>query len=174
MSQWINQSIYQFIKQPMNEWMNHSINESMNQPNKQSINLYGQYERQSELHVCRSRNVCIDMQEVSMVPVYWAPVYRRIWHRLVHMHACRLIHGTILHNQRVQSTNPWINRWINHRLANQPVNQSFNLSISRPIIQRMNQLTNESICQSINQLKLTTKAMAKLTHQAMDQWINQT
>ena len=50
----------------------------------------------SELHVCSSRNACIDTQEVSIVLVYWVSVYRHIWHRLVHIHMYRLMLSTTL------------------------------------------------------------------------------
>ena len=56
---------------------------------------------QSELHICSSRNVCIDTQGVSIVLVYWAPVYRHIWHRLLHIQVCRQIHSTTLHTANI-------------------------------------------------------------------------
>ena len=34
----------------------------------------------------------MDTPEVSIVLVYWAPVCRHIWHRLVHIHMYRLMH----------------------------------------------------------------------------------
>ena len=39
------------------------------------------------------------VQEVSIVLVYWAPVYRHIWHRRVHIHVYRLMRSTTLHFQ---------------------------------------------------------------------------
>ena len=36
----------------------------------------------------------MDMQEVSIVLVYWESVYRHIWNRLVHIHMYRLMHNT--------------------------------------------------------------------------------
>ena len=34
-----------------------------------------------------------------MILVYWAPVYRHIWHGLLHVHVCRLIHSTTLQGE---------------------------------------------------------------------------
>ena len=39
----------------------------------------------------------MDMPEVSIVLLYWASVHRHIWHRLVHINMCRLMHSTTLH-----------------------------------------------------------------------------
>ena len=58
--------------------------------------MYSQYEWQSELHVCSSRNACIETQEVSIILVYWTPVYRHICQQLLYIHICRLIHSTNL------------------------------------------------------------------------------
>ena len=61
--------------------------------------MYDQYEfMEIELHVCSSTNMCnnlINTQEVSIVLVYWISVYRHIWHRLLQIHICRLIHSTL-------------------------------------------------------------------------------
>ena len=43
----------------------------------------------------------MDTPEVSIVLVYWAPVYRHIWYRLVHIHMYGLMHSTTLHNYTV-------------------------------------------------------------------------
>ena len=58
--------------------------------------LYGHYDGgQSYMSVALGTDD-IDTQEVRIVLVYWASVYRHIWHRLVYIHMYRLMHSTTL------------------------------------------------------------------------------
>ena len=61
-------------------------------------------------------NMCIDLQEVSTVLVYGAPVYRHIWHRLLHIHVCRLMHGTTLQSLRLDNRYLNVYQYLDQRL----------------------------------------------------------
>ena len=95
-SWWFNRAA---IAQRIQELKNQKLKKSY----YQVLDGWGSFESvrsvrwQSELHVCSSRNMCIDMQEASIVLDYWALVYRHIWHRLLHI--CRLTHSTILQKE---------------------------------------------------------------------------
>ena len=58
--------------------------------------LYGKYNAGQRYMSVALWNVCIDMQEVSIVLDFWATVYRHMIYSLVHIHVCGLMHSTTL------------------------------------------------------------------------------
>ena len=71
--------------------------------------VYGQYDSgHGYTSVAAGTHVWIHChtQEVSRVLVDWAPVYRHLWHRLVHIHMYRLMQSTTLQGANKKGYSP--------------------------------------------------------------------